>query len=111
MLNWNEYLAQIKARIGKISKSNPDVIKGYMSLVNAKTENSKLDPKTKELIALAVAITTRCDGCIVSHVDAAKKHGATQEEVMEALSVAIAVNTGAALIYTARTMDAFEALK
>ena len=66
-----------------------------------------LDAKTRELIALAVAITRQCDGCITVHTDAAAKHGATREEVAEALGVAIAVNAGAALVFSARVMDAF----
>lgn len=110
MLNWTEYLGELKGKIAKIGKLNPDVVKGYATLANAKPANPKLDAKTRELISLAVAITARCDGCIVVHTEAAKKHGATQEEIMEALGIAISVNAGAALVYSARTMDAFETL-
>lgn len=49
-----------------------------------------------------MAVTVRCDGCITTHT-AAAKHGATKEEVIEALGVAIMVNAGAALVYSART--------
>ena len=56
-----------------------------------------------------VAVTTRCDGCITVHVGQALKHGATREEIAEALGVAIAMNAGAALVYSARAMDAVEA--
>ena len=111
MLNWTEYLGELKTLTGKIGKLNPDVLKGYMTLANAKPANPKLDAKTRELIALAVAVTSRCDGCIVVHTDAAKKHGATQEEIMEALGVAVSVNAGAALVYSSRAMDAFDNLK
>ena len=68
-----------------------------------------LGPKIRELIALAVAVTRQCDGCIVVHTDAAIKHGASREEIVEALGVAIAVNAGAALIFSSRVMDAFNA--
>ena len=64
----------------------------------------------KKLIALAVAVTTRCDGCLSVHVDAAAKNGATREEIAEALAVAINLNTGAALTYTARALDAYDNL-
>src|SRR3546814_12396722 len=53
--------------------------------------------KTRELIALSVAFTTRYDGCITVHVDAALKQGASREEIAEALGVAVALNAGAAL--------------
>ena len=55
------------------------------------------------------AVTVRCDGCIAVHTAAAIKQGATKEEIAEALGVAMAVNAGAALVYSARVMDAFAA--
>ena len=61
------------------------------------------------LISLAVAVTTRCDGCISIHSNEAAKAGATREEVAEALGVAIAMNAGAALVYSTRTLEAFDA--
>ena len=63
----------------------------------------------REFIALTVAVTHQCDGCIVTHTDAAIKQGATREEIVEALSVAVAVNAGTALIFSSRVMDAFHA--
>lgn len=110
MLDWKNYLADVKSYIGQILKTEPDLVKGYRMIADAKASNPVLDPKTRELISLAVAVTTKCDGCIAVHVEAAKKHGATKEEVLEALGVAIAINTGTALIYSARTMNAFDTL-
>ena len=55
-------------------------------------------------------MTRQCDGCITVHTDAAVKSGATREEVAEALGVAIALNAGAALVYSARVMDAYDAV-
>ena len=111
MLNWEEYRNQLIATIGEIAKTSPDLVRGYRTISDAGNKTAKLDPKTRELIALAVAVTVRCDGCITTHTDAAIKHGATREEVVEALGVAITVNAGAALVYSARTLDAFEAKK
>jgi len=64
--------------------------------------------KQRELIALAIAVTRQCDGCIAVHTAAAEKHGATKQEIAEALGVAVAVNAGAALIFSARVMDALD---
>ena len=58
------------------------------------------------IYALAVAVTTRCDGCLAFHSQAALAAGATREEVVDALGTAISLNTGAAMIYAARAMDA-----
>ncbi len=59
------------------------------------------------MIALAVAVTRQCDGCVTVHTDAAVRHGASREEIAEALGVAVAVNAGAALVYSARVLDAY----
>jgi AhpD family alkylhydroperoxidase len=109
MLNWNDYRNQILAGVGEIGKLSPESVKGYAALSGAGAKTGHLDAKTRELIALAVAITLRCDGCIAVHTTAAKKLGATKEEIAEALGVGITVNAGAALVYSTRTLDAYEA--
>ena len=111
MLNWNEYLTEVKTGVSQIAKLNPGVVRGYSGIGSAKPANPQLDDKTRELIALAVAVTVRCDGCIAVHTASAKKLGSTQEEIMEALGIAVAVNAGAALVYSIRTMNAYESLE
>ena len=94
---------------GEIGKLSPDTVKGYQALSGAGQKNDLLGAKTRELIALAVAVSLRCDGCITVHTAEALKHGATREEIAEALGVAVAINAGAAMVYSARTMDAVAA--
>ena len=109
MLNWDGYLQELQTRIGEIGRTSPEIIRGYRALSDAGQKTNKLDAKTRELIALAVAVTLRCDGCITTHTSAALKHGASQEEIVEALGTAVAVNAGAALVYSSRVLDAFHA--
>jgi AhpD family alkylhydroperoxidase len=109
MLDWNGYRQELSGRIGEIGRISPETIRGYRGLSDAGAKTGKLDAKTRELIALAVAVTRQCDGCITFHTDAAIKEGATREEIAEALGVAVAVNAGAALIFSARVMDAYSA--
>ncbi len=109
MLDWNEYQKELTSRIAAIGKVSPDIVRGYRTLAEAGQKTGKLDAKTRELISLAVAVTTRCDGCITFHTEAALKHGATREEIVEALGVAIDLNAGAALVFSARVLDAVEA--
>ena len=109
ILDWNDYQQQLLKRIGDVGRLSPETMRGYRALGEAGAKTAKLDPKIRELIALAVAVTRQCDGCIVTHTDAALKHGATREEIAEALGVAIAVNAGAALVFSARVMDAVSA--
>ena len=109
MLDWNEYQKQIGAQLSQFMKLTPDSVRGYQTLSAANAKDSKLGPKVRELISLAVAVTTHCDGCITIHTDNALKAGATREEIAEALGVAMAMNAGATLIYSLRTLDAVDA--
>ncbi|WP_417829603.1 carboxymuconolactone decarboxylase family protein [Thalassospira sp.] len=110
MHNWNEYRGQVLSGVGEVAKLSPDTVKGYATIGGAGAKTGHLDAKTRELIALAVAISLRCDGCITVHSAEAAKLGVSKEEIAEALSVAISVNAGAALVYTTRTLDAFDAV-
>jgi AhpD family alkylhydroperoxidase len=109
MIDWNEYQKQIGATLGELMKVSQDTVRGYQTLSAANSKTSKLGEKTRQLISLAVAVTTRCDGCIVVHTEAALKAGATKEEIAEALGVAVAMNAGAALVYSTRVLDAVAA--
>jgi AhpD family alkylhydroperoxidase len=81
-----------------------------MAFDNGANKTTHLDAKTRELIAVAIAVTTRCNGCIGAHSDRSIKAGATRDEVAEALGVAIEPNAGAALPYSARVLDADAAI-
>jgi AhpD family alkylhydroperoxidase len=92
-------------------QNQPDTLKGYQTLSAAGQKTNLLGPKIRELVSLAVAVTVRCDGCITVHTEAAARYGATREKIAEALAVATAVNAGAALVYSARVLDAYEEVK
>ena len=111
MHDWNGYRAQVIAGVGNLAKLTADTVRGYTTLSGAGAKTGKLDAKTRELISLAVAVTLRCDGCITVHTHAARKLGVTPEELAEALGVAVAMNAGAAIIYSTRTMDAYQTLE
>ena len=106
MLDWDGYREELLKRIADLGRLSPGTVRGYLNSATLGTKTAHLDAKTRELIALAVGVTRQCDGCITTHVHAARKQGATAEEIAEALGVAIAVNAGAALVYSARVMDA-----
>ena len=108
MLDWKTYRDEINARLREIRTAKPEIIKAYAELHAANAASKHLDAKARELIALAVSVTLRCDGCINAHTEAAVKAGASKDEIAEALSVAIMVNAGAALVYSARTIDAYD---
>jgi AhpD family alkylhydroperoxidase len=106
MHDWNTYRDALLERVGDYARQSPDVVRGLMTIDGAAARTGHLTPRMHELIALAVAVTTRCDGCIAVHTQKAVEHGATLEEISEALGVAIALNAGAALTYSARVLEA-----
>lgn len=108
-MDWNDNRTHLLANVGKLAALTPDTVKGYMTASAAGSRTGRLDERTRQLIALAVAVTTRCDGCISIHANEAAKAGATREELAEALGVAVAMNAGAALVYSTRTLEAFDA--
>jgi AhpD family alkylhydroperoxidase len=109
MLNWHEYRRELAAGVKEVGQLSSDTVKGYIELSSAGQKKDVLGAKVRELIALAVAVTARCDGCIAVHSEAAIRRGASKEEIAEALGVAVAVNAGAALVYSTRVMDAVKA--
>jgi AhpD family alkylhydroperoxidase len=96
--------------MGELRKAMPDVARGFSGLAGAATAAGALDPKTKELIAVAISVADRCDGCIGFHVKAAAKQGATREEIVETVGVAVYMGGGPSMIYGAEALAAFDEL-
>jgi AhpD family alkylhydroperoxidase len=85
----------------------PGVYEGFAKLHTAAFAEGVLDKKTKELLALAIAIAVRCDGCIASHARGAAVNKATEAEVAETIGVAIAMSGGPGTVYGPRALAAF----
>ncbi|MEB0031563.1 carboxymuconolactone decarboxylase family protein [Undibacterium sp. RTI2.1] len=105
--DWKSLVPHIKKSFGTLSKAHPKMVAAYQALDLASADGGALDPKTRELISLAVAVTTRCDGCIGTHAQAAATHGATEAEIAAALATAISLNAGAAYVYSLHALEAF----
>lgn len=97
----------ISANLAHLHKTQAGVMKGFGEMGRAAMAGGAIDPKTKELIALAVGVAARCDGCIGFHTKALARLGATTEEVHEALGVAIYMGGGPVAMYAANAVAAF----
>lgn len=71
-------------------------------------EGAALSPKIKELMALAIGIAGKCEGCIAFHTADALKAGATRAEVLETISVAVMMGGGPAMVYGCEAMAALD---
>jgi len=89
-----------------LRRAIPHVYEGYKQLHDAALADGAVDVKTKELIALAIAVTRECDGCIAAHAHAAVRHGATLQEAAETIGVAILMNGGPGTVYGPRAYAA-----
>ena len=97
----------ISTNLAQLHKTQASVMKGFGDMGKAAIADGALDAKTKELIALAVGVAARCDGCIGFHTKALVRLGATQAEVHEALGVAIYMGGGPVAMYAANAVASF----
>ena len=86
----------------------PEVMNSFNSLHKSSIAEGALSSKTKELIALGIAITVRCDGCIAFHVHDALQSGASSQEILETIGVAVLMGGGPAVVYGSEAMEALE---
>lgn len=105
-----DLIDDLNAAIGNLRQGATGPMKAFSGLAREALAPGTLDVKTKELLAIAIAIATRCDGCVGFHVKAAIKAGATREEVLETCSMAIYMGAGPSMIYAAETLRAFDEL-
>lgn len=108
MTHGSEVRAELRPLARALRRQIPDVYKGFAALHDAALVEGALNTKTKELIALAIAVSQECDGCIAAHAHAAVHHGASLEEAAEAIGVTFLMNGGPATIYGPRAYAAVE---
>lgn len=106
--NYKDITASLSKNIAELRKEIPDVAKGFSELASAATKDGALDKKTKELIALAIGVSQRCDGCIGFHIKALIVLGATRKEVAETLGMCMYMGGGPVFMYAADALAAFD---
>ena len=106
--NYKELIASVSANTAKLRKGIPDVMQGFNAMAGAAGKDGVLDAKTKELIAMALSVGSRCDPCIGFHGKALVKLGATRAEVQEMLGMCVYMGGGPSLMYAAAALAAYE---
>jgi AhpD family alkylhydroperoxidase len=107
MKSWPEITRELTAQLRNLRGGSPEVMKAFSSLAQAACAAKALDRKTKELIALGIAVAVRCDDCIGFHVKAALEQGASEEEVTEVLGMAIYMGAGPSVMYASHALESF----
>jgi AhpD family alkylhydroperoxidase len=108
MTSWPELTKELSGHLRTLRNGTPEVMKAFSGMAQAALAPKALDTKSKELIALGIAVALRCDDCIAFHVKAALQQGASREEVLETLGMAIYMGAGPAVMYASHAIDAFE---
>jgi AhpD family alkylhydroperoxidase len=109
--DYKQITKDISGALAKLRVDAPELMKGFADLASAATQDGVLDKKTKELIALALGVAARCDGCLGFHTQALARLGASKQEVIETLGMAVYMGGGPSLMYAADAITAFEQAK
>ncbi|MEP5762064.1 MAG: carboxymuconolactone decarboxylase family protein [Litoreibacter sp.] len=107
-MNWETFMDETVANITAMSKEMPETVKGFNMMGAAAKKEGALDEKTKEIMALGIAIATRCDSCIGFHVKSLIRLGISRAELCEALAMATYMGGGPSYAYSAKALKAFD---
>lgn len=109
-MDWTTYVSDMRTDLRSLNQAIPDTTKSFGELTNIVKTTGTLDLKSKEFVALGIAIAMRCEPCIGFHVEALHRAGGTREELSDVLAVAIQMGGGPSLMYAAKTLAAWDAL-
>src|SRR5690554_3108717 len=108
MSTYNDQAQCVYDFINVLSDEQPEIAKGFITMHKATGADTALTAKSKELIALGIAIAIRCEGCIACHIKAALNAGASHEEITETIGVSVVMGGGPSVVYGEK---AYKAMK
>ena len=106
--DWPKMAQELNTLVSRLRGRQSDVMRAFSQQAQAALKPTALDTKTKELIALAVSVAIRCDPCITFHAKAAVAAGATDDEIGDAMGVAIYMGAGPSVMYAAQALEAVD---
>lgn len=107
-MSYKQDTADLRAELRILHKLNPETAKGFAALSAGAMADGSLDKKSREFVALAIAVTQRCEPCINLHVEALIKVGSTREELGSVLAMCVQMGGGPALMYAAHALAAWD---
>ena len=107
-MDWEGFMEETMANVALLSSEIPETLAGFNRMGAAAKKPGALDEKTKEIMALGIAIATRCDSCIGFHAKSLVRLGLTREELCEALAMATYMGGGPSLAFSAKALRAFD---
>ncbi|WP_372886753.1 carboxymuconolactone decarboxylase family protein [Shimia sp.] len=107
-MSWTDKLNDTRNQLRALNKTIPDTTRAFGALGKAVKEGGVLEFKTKEFVALGIAVAMRCDACIVLHVEALIRAGASREEVGDVLAMTIQMGGGPSMMYAAKALECYD---
>lgn len=109
-MSWVEKNEDMRNALRALNKANRNIPTGFGAMSKAAMEGEHLDAKTKELVALSMAVGVRCEPCVGFHVEALMKQGGTREELSEMLAMCVQMGGGPVLMYAAKALECWDEL-
>jgi AhpD family alkylhydroperoxidase len=106
--DWIETTRNLSGGLREMRGGAPEAMKAFSGIAQAALKTGSLDTKTKELIALAISVAVRCDDCIAFHAKAASERGASSDDILETLGMAIYMGAGPSVMYAAHALEAYK---
>jgi AhpD family alkylhydroperoxidase len=109
--DWHGLIDSMNGAVRALRQTHPDVMKSFADMSRAAHGGEALDGATKELIALAISVATRCEPCVAYHAEGAIKAGASEAQIAETLAMAVYMGAGPSVMYAAKALEAARALQ
>ena len=107
-MSWNTFMNETVRRLDTLEEQTPETFAGFATMAERAKRDGVLGQKTKEFIALGIAVSTRCESCIGFHVRTILRLGATREELVDALAMISFMGGGPAITFSAKALEAYD---
>lgn len=107
-MDWNRFLNDTRHSFNNLEKETPEIFRGFGLMGKEAKKSGVLSEKTKEFIALGIAIATRCDSCIAFHVKSLVRLKTSRDEFVEALSMCSYMGGGPSIAFSSKALEAFD---
>jgi AhpD family alkylhydroperoxidase len=109
-MDWTAKLEDTRNQLRALNRAIPETARAFGALGKTVKEAGAVEFKTKEFVALGIAVATKCEACILLHVETLVKEGATREEIAEVLGMCVQMGGGPSMMYAAKALDVYDAL-
>lgn len=109
-MSWSDRIERSNRELAALRRETKETAAAMGQLGVAAMAEGALEPRTKELMAVAISVAKRCEDCIAFHVRGALRHGATREQLVETVATAAYMGGGPAMIYGAKALAAYDEL-